>query len=109
MLKLIDHTEEGCSIENSAGQRYFLKMETMRDIAVIFLLETLKADIEFDMDEMDGDYINLSNLTAEQIAEYQNDVYLAFEERIREELISPSNEDIWDEILAQARDYGAEV
>lgn len=109
MMKLIDRLNGRYCVENDIGQRFVFSAKDVRDLAVLFLLENLKADIAFDMDEMDGDYINLSNLSDEQKQEYRDDVYAAFEERITEELVSPSNEDIWNEILNQARDNNAEV
>ena len=109
MMKLIDRLNGRYCVENDIGQRFVFSAKDVRDLAVLFLLENLKADIAFDMDEMDGYYIDLRNLSSDELTAYKLDVYNAFEEQITEELVSPSNEDIWNEILAQARDYNAEV
>lgn len=109
-MKLIERTNadrpmdyDKFVFENNGRQYEFTYAET-REIAVQFMFEMLREDIHYNIDQMNGDEIDLDNLDGITPEEFEDEVFESLREKV-ENITYPTNEYIYDVISDTYDDY----
>lgn len=90
--------------QQETGNLFTFTRNETREIAVALLLENLKEDISYNIEQMDGDEIDLNNLDDITPEEFADEVF----ENLRqyaEDLTYPTNEHIYEVIGDTFDDY----
>ena len=83
--------------QEKTGTKLTLTRGDTRAITVAFLLENLKEDIAYNIDEMNGDEIDLNDLKDITPEEFSEEVFENLRQQV-EDLFYPTNESIYEVI-----------
>ena len=105
-MKLIDTTDAGLfRFEKDNGKRFEFTYTEARIIAESLLLQNLKEDIAYNIEQMDGDEIDLNNLDGITKEEFYEEVFENLRGNIEDNLTYPTNEGIYEVIGDTFDDY----
>ena len=90
--------------QEKTGAKFTFTRGDVRDIVVAYLLENLKEDIAYNIDEMNGDEIDLKELKDITPEKFADEVYETLRGQV-EDLNYPSNEYIYEVIGDTFNDY----
>jgi len=106
-MRLTKHVEEPEMYifeQETTGAKFTFTRGDVRDIVVAYLLENLKEDIAYNIDEMNGDEIDLNDLKGITPEEFSEEVFENLREQV-EDLFYPTNEYIYEVIGDTFNDY----
>jgi len=104
-MKIYETNADGYVFQRDDGNVIVLSYEDVREIRFLLQMEQLKEDVEYIVDDYDGDYISLGSLDMTP-DEFKAEVVSFFEDGIRYDGGYPTESYIKEVILDTANDYG---